>query len=301
MYTFNDYLLAKYNNSILERFEGLCDKLNELLCMPTVIVGLHTGYKNAVSGVEKDIKQITPRCVLSFNGFNVDRNACTSIQTVTPILSVNDQGNYGNNALPYRRLPLNASFNCTIVVSDPATAIRMSEYISMLSFVFPLAHGDEHTSSTLIFSESVSIDHDDAKNDYNITSSLTVNMQVLEPMGTAIDDSNWPLAGVGIQRPDGSWDETPKGEPVIDPETGEPVIDPETGRPLIGNYVEDGWYRLHIRVHIHGHRRWEDCLESSAETDWERPAGAEMVGDIPPVEIPKWNNKTSNVVGATEE
>lgn len=296
MYSFNEYLLAKYNNSILDRFERLCNALTTMLSMPVVIAGLHTKFKNAVSGVERDLKDICPRCILTFNGIAMDKNACTSVQASVGMVSANETGNIGDNVIEFRRLPLNAAFSVAIVANDPALAIRLTEYIAMLSFEFPQIPGDEHTVSTLIFNESTSIDNDNDKANYIVNTSLTVNMQILEPMTLPMDDSQYPLVGVGIKRPDGSWDETPKGDIVTNPDTGEPVIDPDTGEPLIGTYVSDGWYRLHIRFHVHSHAPWHECLESDTAIDYDRPSGAEILGDIATPTLPKFNNKTNTIV-----
>lgn len=274
MYSFNQYLLAKHQNSILVRFEQMCNALQQMLDMPVMIAGLHTGYKNAVSGVERELKNITPRCVLAYSGLDMDRNACTSIQASVAMQSVNDKGIFGENVVQYRRLPLNARFNLAIVMDEPALAIRMTEYLAMLSFVFPVIVGDEHTKSTVIVQETSNIDVDRDKNNVNINGSLVLNMQVLEPMTLSFEDAQYPLAGVGVPMPDGTFNETLQGEPILDSD-GNPIIG-EDGKLLIGNYVEDGWYRLRVNVELHDHARWQDCLESTGDpAKWTRPAGAE--------------------------
>lgn len=279
MYSYNDYLLAKANNSILERFEGLCDELRKLLCMPTAIAGLHSSYKHAVSGIERHIKDIVPRCVLTYSGLSLDKNACTSTQMGTSMRAVGPGGKYDDYVLPYRRLPLTAQFNLVVTTSNPAEAIRLTEYISMLSFAFPLCNGDEHTKSTMICSESLSIDYVQDKNLYNVSGSLQLNMQILEPMTIADEDNIlYPLVGIGTQLPDGSWSDVSYGD-IIKDEQGNPILG-EDGKPLVGTYVEDGWYRLHQSIRVHAHRMWDECLENPATITWERPAGAETLGHV---------------------
>jgi hypothetical protein len=291
MYNYKQYLLAKFNNSILIRYEKMCDALQKLLCMPVCIAGLHTTFKNAVSGIEKDIRNVTPRCVLEYSGVQLDVNACTANQAIVGMQGSNASGTFGKYARQYRRLPLNASFNMAIVLSDAAEAMRMSEYLSMLSFVFPHCKGDEHTPSTMIFGNNVNTQHDNDKNDYNLSSSLTLNMQILEPITMRdafvdIDDQDdeeevtegefdsqeFPLQGVGVQMPDGSWDLTEYGEVIKDAE-GNPILD-DDGNPLIGNYVDNGWYRLHHHIKL-------VTLDATGVLDntslfYDRPSGYEV-------------------------
>ena len=317
LYKFSQYKNAKYDNSIITRFEQMCNYFQDLLGMPVMIAGLHVGFKNAISGVERELRNINPRCVLTIGGLSLDTSAVTSNQEYAIVRSVNDVGVYGSNELPYRRLPLEESFSGTIVMSDAEQAIRMQEYIMMLAFEVPQIPGDEHTRSTFIVDPSSNIDHDTDKNEYRVSFSAKLNMQIIEPMTSPIDDKAYRLVGTGTLLPDGTYDEDtpdgqiiykqkvgPDGKPIIGPD-GKPVYEVDSngkkipvtdddGNILRGSYVYGGWYRLHTRIHVHSHLRWEDCLESDACTHFERQSVAELLGktsvkmpDCPPVNKPK--------------
>jgi hypothetical protein len=322
LYNFEQYKLAKYDNSVITRYEKLCNYLQSLLGMPVMIAGLHIGFKNAISGIERELRNINPRCVLTTSGVSLDTSAVTSNQEYAVVRSVNDQGVYGSNELPYRRLPLEASFSGTIVMSDAEQALRMQEYLMMLAYNIPQVPGDEHTKSTLIVEPSSNIDLDKDKNEYNVSFSVRLNMQVIEPMRGAIDDTAYRLVGTGTLLPNGTYDEdTPYGEVIYKQATdadGKPIYD-DNGKPvyetddkgnkipltdddgnvLTGDYVEGGWWRLHTRVHVHAHLRWEDCLEQDSRIHFERKAVSEVLGatevkseDMPP--CPPVNGSTDN-------
>jgi hypothetical protein len=83
----------------------------------------------------------------------------------------------------------------------------------------------------------------------------------------------FPLAGVGVQNPDGTWNETPYGELIVDA-NGEPILD-DNGNKQYGHFIANGWYRLHTNYHVHSHPDWETCLETAKATDTIVHAGYE--------------------------
>jgi hypothetical protein len=86
-----------------------------------------------------------------------------------------------------------------------------------MALEIPQCPGDEFTNSTIIIDESVSAKNEyEQSNDYIVNFGLTLNCQIPQPMSLTLDsDAQYPLAGVGIQRPDGTWDETPQGELIF--------------------------------------------------------------------------------------
>jgi hypothetical protein len=265
MYTFKSYLQNKVSNSYIERFENLCNALEAWLGMPTVILGLHTAIKHRVSGKEQDIKQVTPRCVLNWQGISIDRGAMTSVQSSAPFTSADSDGNVDRHILEYRRMPSEASFNMQIVLDNADMAIRCTEYLAVLAMMIPLCDGDEHCKSTVIIGESASIDNEENSNDILVSTSLKLNMQVLEPLTLATTDSQVPMNGVGVLMPDGTWNLTPKGELIKDA-NGQPILD-SNGNMQYGTYVEPGWYRLRKQFLVHGHTSIEPCLSSESDPE----------------------------------
>lgn len=273
MYTYVQYLQTKINNSLLERLENFVSYMTEMLGMPTIIVGLHGKFKNAVSGKEQDIRNITPRCVLTWSGLKMDKQCLTAPNASTGIVSTDEHGNVKEHVLPYRRLPLQASFKLACVFGDVAEAIRMSEYLAILAMQVPVCKGDEHTKSTIILEDAFNVELQPDSNDVTLSGNVDLNMQILIPLETAKDATEYPLAGVGVLMPDGHWDETPYGEPILD-EEGKPVLD-EDGNPLYGDFIGDGWYRLHHNIKVHPHRIQDKC-DCGKESMFVRPAGAEQ-------------------------
>lgn len=272
MYTYKEFLKLKISNSLLLRYEGMCNELQRLLCMPVAIVGLHRAFKHAVSGVEQDIRQVTPRCILTINGNSLDSGALTNPQVTTRIISADETGEVAKHPLPYRRMPITTDFKVDIVLGDVSEAILMTQYIAMLSMEMPLSMGDEHLRSTILFDIDANYELQQDSNDVTVNTSLKLNSQIIIPMNKAVNDEVFKLAGVGVLMPDGSWDETPYGQPILD-EDGNPVLD-DDGNPMIGDFVQDGWYRLHHNVYVHNHKINEDCDE--AKVCISRSAGAEQ-------------------------
>lgn len=276
MYTYKEFLKLKISNSLLLRYEGMCDELQRLLNMPVAIVGMHLAFKHAVSGVEQDIRQVTPRCILTIDGNSLDSQALTNPQVCMNIISADETGDVAKHALPYRRMPMTTDFKVAIVLGDVSEAMLMTQYLALLAMEMPLSSGDEHLRSTILFDDSATFEISQDSNDVVVNTNLKLNSQIIVPMENALNDEAYPLAGVGIRNPDGSWNETPYGEPVVD-DDGNPVLDDE-GNPVIGNFIQDGWYRLHHHVKIHNHRQTEQCNESVPTICMK--SGAELRGDV---------------------
>jgi len=280
MYTYKQFLQTKITNSLLMRYEGMCDELQKLLCMPVAIVGLHRAFKHAVSGQEQNIRDVTPRCILTINDSNLDSGSLTNPQTMTGVLSADEQGNVAEHLLPYRRMPITTSFKCDVVLGDVAEGIRMTQYLAMLAMDMPLAKGDEHLKSTILFDDNYRTEMHPDNNDITVSGSMSLNTQIIIPTEICGDDGTvYPLIGVGVQMPDGTWNETPAGEYVRDAEGN--IMYDDDDEPIIGNFIQEGWYRLHHHVTVHEHRINDEC-PGSCETIC-KPSGAEVRGDIPPI------------------
>lgn len=279
MYTYQQFLQTKISNSLLMRYEGMLDDLQKLLCMPAAIVGLHKAFKHAVSGQEQNIREVTPRCVLTINDSNLDSSCLTNPQIMTAILSADSLGNVDEHMLPYRRMPITTSFKCDIVLGDIAEGIRVMQYVAMLAMDMPTCKGDEHLDSTILFEDNFKVEQHDGSNDVTVSGNLTLNTQLIIPTQICDDDGQqYPLIGVGVQMPDGTWNETPAGEYVKDAD-GNLVLDAD-GNPIIGNFVENGWYRLHHHVTVHDHRINDECNGCKSIC---KQSGAELRGDIPDI------------------
>lgn len=275
MYTISQYRQTKLNNSVLIRVENIVDALQQMLEMPCAVVGLHEKFKHAASGQEKDIRDITPRCILTWSGCSLDSQALTSFDQATTFVSTNPEtGVVGKNVIPFRRLPMNIQFKVDIVLDNVEDALRYMEYVTMLAMQIPVVNGDEHTKTTLKFEDNWNIDCNTDKGDTDLSGSLTANCQILVPQSCAVDDFEYKLAGVGVLMSDGTWNETPKGEPILDDE-GNPVLDDE-GNPMIGDFVADGWYRLRHNIHIHPHRITDEHIPGDDDVIT-RGAGVEVI------------------------
>jgi hypothetical protein len=211
--------------------------------MPVVIIGLNTALQHNTSDIEDQIAKQTPRCMLSWSGVQVDKNALTATQTKTNFETFNENGLLDNLVLEYRRLPLDFSFGCTFVFDSISDAMLMAEYVAMLSIEIPVIDGDLHTRSTLIFSETSNVVNDVEKNDVAISNSLRVNMQIVEPTVIATEDlSKYLLNNVGKPNDDGTFDETKLADNAELDADGRPID--KTG------FTENANSRLNIRTKV---------------------------------------------------
>jgi hypothetical protein len=112
------------------------------------------------------------------------------MQASTTFDAFNQRGELTDIGAPYVTMPFDVSFDMTIVFDNIDNAIRMAEYLSVLSIIAPTCTGDDYTESIVEFSTSSPVKNDLEKQQFQLTNSVKLYVRLVEPVVNSMNDEN---------------------------------------------------------------------------------------------------------------
>jgi hypothetical protein len=190
VFKFSEYMASKPDSHLIDRVTNFAIFMREILDMPVLIVGWQSSYKNDILDKDKTLRESVPRCVLTLNSTETNRDDVTSLQASTTHDAFNDKGVLKELGAPYVTLPFDVSFQMTIVCDNIDRAIRLSEYLSVLSIISPTCPGDDFTESIVEFATQSSVKNDLEKQKFELSNDVKLHVRLVEPVVNTMDANN---------------------------------------------------------------------------------------------------------------